>query len=95
MNLDQPRLASSRLLAAQAFERDRAAHTKPEPHDAATWLLEQLQTAGWRPPPDPAADVPALRPDRIATDAERRAAMTTIRAIFAQPTSSSTGHADH
>ncbi len=65
---DQSRLAHSRLLIAQAFDRDRAAATKPDPHDLAGWLLEQLQTAGWTPPPDPAADVPPARPARPADD---------------------------
>lgn len=68
MTLDQPKLAKSRLLVAAAFERDRAAHTKPDPHDTATWLLDQLQDAGWKPPPDPAADLPPLRPDHPTFD---------------------------
>lgn len=68
MTTDQPRLARSRLAVAQAFERDRAADTKPDPHDTASWLLDQLQQLGWKAPPDPAADVPPLRPERPALD---------------------------
>lgn len=82
MTTDQPRLARSRLLVAEAFDRDRAATTRPDTHDLATWLLEQLQTAGWTPPRD-LTDTPPLRPDRVATDAERQAAMAQIREVFA------------
>ena len=91
MTTTHPRLAASRLLVAYALTRDRNIPPRPDPHDAATWLLDQLQTAGWRPPPDPAADIPPLRPDRVATDAERRAAMTAIRAALADPPTSGTG----
>ena len=65
MSTDQSKLARSRLLAADAFTRART-DTAPDPHDLATWLLDQLQNAGWRPPPDPAADIPPLRPDQPA-----------------------------
>lgn len=64
---DQSRLAKSRLLVADAFTRART-DTAPDPHDLATWLLEQLQELGWKAPPDPATDIPPLRPARIATD---------------------------
>lgn len=64
--LDQSKLARSRLLVADAFTRDRAADTKPDPHDTAEWLLQQLQELGWRQPPDPAADIPPLHPQRPA-----------------------------
>ncbi len=63
---DQSKLARSRLLVADAFTRDRANTTKPDPHDLAGWLLEQLQAAGWQPPPDPAADRPPIRPSHVA-----------------------------
>lgn len=66
MTTDQSRLARSRLLVADALTRDRDATTKPDPHDTATWLLDQLQTLGWKTPPDPAADVPPLRPAHAA-----------------------------
>ncbi len=64
---DQSKLARSRLLVADAFTRART-DTTPDPHDLATWLLEQLQAAGWKQPPDPAADIPPLRPERPALD---------------------------
>lgn len=67
MTTDQPTRARSRLLLADAFTRDRAATTKPDPHDLATWLLDQLQNLGWRPPPDP-TDTPPLRPAQPAAD---------------------------
>lgn len=67
MTTDQPTRAKARLLVADAFTRDRAAQTKPDPHDLATWLLEQLQNLGWRPPLDP-TDTPPLRPAQPARD---------------------------
>lgn len=83
MTTDQSRLARSRLLVADAYERDRAAATKPDPHDAATWLLDQLQELGWKSPPDPATDIPPLRPDRIAAPDVQAAAMAQIRDVLA------------
>jgi hypothetical protein len=68
MTTDQSRLAKSRLLVADALTRDRAAATKPDPHDTASWLLDQLQTLGWKQPPDPALDLPPARPAHPATD---------------------------
>lgn len=66
---DQSRLARSRILTAQTFDRHRAAHNPPDPHDAADWLLDQLQAHGWTPPPDPAADTPPpARPAQPADD---------------------------
>jgi hypothetical protein len=82
---DQPRLARSRLLVADALTRDRAALTKPDPHDTATWLLDQLQDLGWKAPPDPALDIPPMRPAHVAGDAAREAAMAQIRAVFNRP----------
>ena len=79
---DQPKLARSRLLVADAFTRDRAAASRPDTHDLAGWLLDQLQDLGWKAPPDPGADIPPLRPPRVATDAERRAHLATIRATL-------------
>lgn len=64
---DQSRLARSRLLVADAFTRART-DTEADPHELATWLLDQLQDAGWKAPPDPAADVPPLRPDQPADE---------------------------
>jgi len=80
---DQSRLAKSRLLVADAFERDRAAGTKPDPHDSATWLLDQLQALGWKAPPDPAADIPPLRPERVADPDHRAACKAAIDAAVA------------
>ena len=80
--LDQPKLARSRLLIADAFTRDRAAASKPDPHDLATWLLEQLQALGWKTPPDPAADIPPLRPAQVADPDVQAAAMAQIRATL-------------
>ena len=68
MTTDQPKLAKTRLLVADAFTRDRAAAPKPDPHDLAGWLLEQLQALGWKTPPDPAADLPHLSPARVDND---------------------------
>lgn len=82
MTTDQPKLARSRLLLADAFTRDRAAASKPDPHDLAGWLLDQLQDLGWKQPPDPAADIPPLRPARVATDDERRAHLATIARVL-------------
>lgn len=66
--LDQSRLAHSRLLVAQAFTRART-DTEPDPHALATWLLDELQAKhGWKPPPDPAADVPPARPEQPASE---------------------------
>lgn len=31
-------------------------------------IVQQLQDTGWKTPPDPAADIPPLRPDRPALD---------------------------
>lgn len=64
---DQPRLARSRLLVADAFERDRAAATKPDAHDLAAWMLDQLADLGWKPPPG-ITEIPPLRPDHVADD---------------------------
>lgn len=68
MTTDQPKLARTRLLVAAAFTRDRAAATKPDAHDLAGWLLDQLQALGWKSPPDPGADIPPLRPARVADE---------------------------
>lgn len=83
MTTDQSKLARSRLLVAAAFQRDRAAANQPDPHDLASWLVEQLQALGWKAPPDPATDAPPLRPDRQADPAHRQACMDEIRGVFA------------
>lgn len=86
MTTDQSKLARSRLLVADAFQRARI-DTKPDPHDLATWLLEQLQTLGWKSPPDPAVDIPPLRPDRPADEDSpgRRAFREARNALATKP----------
>jgi len=98
MTTDQPRLAKSRLLVAQAFERDRAAASPPDPHETATWLLEQLENQlGWTPPRDLTETVPLAG---AGADPDHRAAcMETIRATFAarraQSPTSNAGQNNH
>lgn len=92
--LDQSKLARSRLLVADAFHRDRAAAQKPDAHDTASWLLEQLQQLGWKQPPDPAADTPPLRPPNPAPKGSPgRQEWAQARADLAARTTRSTGHA--
>lgn len=87
MTTDQSRLAKSRLAVADAFTRDRAAATKPDPHDTATWLLDELQTKhGWTPPPDPATDTPPLTGPGAPEDSPGRQAFRAARAALAQRT---------
>jgi hypothetical protein len=88
--LDQSKLAKSRLLVADAFTRDRAATSKPDPHDLASRLLEQLQALGWKQPPDPAADIPPLRPARVADGQQRAARKAEIDAALAEARERST-----
>jgi hypothetical protein len=74
-------LTAARLTVADTLERF-AADTR-DPHTVAAWLLDQLQSQhGWRPPVT-AEPVPNLRPDRVADDSTREAAMAQIRAVFA------------
>ena len=50
----------------------------------AAVIVQQLQQAGWTPPRDPAADVPPLRPDRIAdVDSPGRRAFNEARKALA------------
>ena len=69
MTTDQPRLAKSRLLVADAFTKHRAAAVPPDPHDAATWFLDELQALGWTPPRD-LTDTPPPRPERSDLDGD-------------------------
>ena len=85
MTTDQPQLAKSRLLVAQALERDRAVASKPDPHDTATWLLEQLQTAGWTPPRD-LTDAPPLAGPGAPEDGPGRQEFRNFRDKFGQRT---------
>jgi hypothetical protein len=48
-------------------------------------IVEQLQAAGWTAPPDPNADVPPLRPERVAAPEVQAAAMAEIRAVLGRP----------
>lgn len=48
----------------------------------AAVIVQQLQQLGWKSPPDPAADIPPLRPARVADDTVREAAMAEIRAAL-------------
>jgi hypothetical protein len=71
-------LAKAEILIADRLE----AWGLTDPNQRAAFLLAQLQTElGWTPPKD-LTETPPLRPDRVATDAERQAAMAQIRGVF-------------
>lgn len=57
----------------------------------AAVILTQLQEAGWTPPHDP-ADVPPLRPERVADEGTRAAAMDQIRAVLNRPKPTTATH---
>lgn len=82
MTTDQPKLAKSRLLVAGAFERDRAATARSEPHEVASDLLDQLQNLGWVPPRDLTEQVPARGPS--STREGRDAAKAHLAEVLAR-----------
>jgi len=84
MTTDQPRLASSRLLVAEAFTRART-DTTPDPHDLATWLLEQLEATGWTPPRDLTETVPLAGPGAPEDGPGRQAFRAELARLAARP----------
>lgn len=57
------KLSEAALIVSSALERFTALQPdqRPEPYNIGTWVIGQLQNAGWKMPPDPTADVPPLR----------------------------------
>lgn len=83
-------LAKAHLHVAHVID---SAPTGATPEQVAVKAVEALQALGWSPPRD-LTETPALRPTRIATEAERQAAMAQIRAVFANLPPSGSGHGD-
>lgn len=66
---------NSQALINLAAKLEQLGYTGPDVHRVAESIALNLLADGYRPLEKP----PPPRPERIATDAERRAAMTTIR----------------